>query len=119
MIHLGTLDVQFIATQNELSQMGYENEEQLIEDFLNDLEHNFPKLDQFFVIEQLPFGFTVECDTEEIASTVTEELTELCEYRVRMVDDAMNFEGGLNMDQINEAIEEIEKTLAKLKNLLV
>ena len=119
MIHLGTLDVQFIATQNELSQMGFQNEEQLIEDFLTQVEHNYPKLDQFFEIEQLPFGFTVECDTEEIAEVVNEELNELCEYRVRMMDDAMNFEGGLNMDQINEAIEEIEKTLAKLKNLLV
>jgi len=45
-------------------------------------------------------------------------LNHLIQYREAMVDEAMNFEGGLDMDQINEAIEEIEKTLAKLKNLL-
>ena len=60
----------------------------------------------------------VFCETEEIAEVVNEELNHLIQYREAMVDEAMNFEGGLDMDQINEAIEEIEKTLAKLKNLL-
>lgn len=119
MIHLNTLDVQFIATQNELSEMGYDHEDQLIEDFLDNLEHNFPKLDQFFEIDRLPFGFTVECDTEEIADTIAEELTEFVQYRSNMVSDAINFEVGRQQADIKQAIDELEKTLAKLKNLLV
>ncbi len=115
----GTATVLFEPTVTELGNIGYGDPFELEEDFRYHLENNFPGLLGFVDIDTNSRFMNVFCETEEIAEVVNEELNHLIRYREIMVDEAMNFEGGLDMDQINEAIDELEKTLAKLKNLLV
>ena len=114
----GTAIVLFEPTNIELGNIGYGDPFELEEDLRDQLESNFPGMLGFVDFDTNSRFMNVFCETEEIAEVVNEELNHLIQYREAMVDEAMNFEGGLDMDQINEAIEEIEKTLAKLKNLL-
>ena len=115
----GTATVLFEPTDIELGNMGYGDPFELEEDLRDQLESNFPGMLGFVDFDTNSRFMNVFCETEEIADVVNEELNYLIDHREIMVDQAMDFEGGLDMDQINEAIEEIEKTLAKLKNLLV
>ena len=115
----GMTTVFFQLTLAELNDLGYDNMSDMSKDVQDTVEANYPGLLNFAEFDTHSRFMAINCDTEEIAETVNEELHYFMEYREAMVNDAMNFEGGLDMDQINEAIEEVEKTLAKLKNLLV
>jgi len=115
----GLATVLFEPTDKELLHMGLDSPFDFAEELEMMLEDNFPGILRFAEIEVNSRFVNVNCDTEEIAQAVNEEVNHLIDYRMDMVDNAFNFEGGLSQEEIQEEIRKVEKELVKLRNLLV
>ena len=115
----GLATVLFEPTDKELLHMGLDSPFDFAEELEIMLEDNFPGILRFAEIEVNSRFVNVNCDTEEIAQAVNEEVNHLIDYRMDMVDNAFNFEGGLSQEEIQEEIRKVEKELVKLRNLLV
>ena len=96
-------------TQSELSTMGYRDMYHFEEDFKSMVEGNYPGLLRFAEFDTNSRFMAINCDTEEIADTIKDELKCLLEYfSLRKKED----------EEIQEQIRKIEIELVKLKNLL-
>ena len=115
----GLAIVFFEPTDKELLHMGLDSSFDFGQELEEMLEDNFPGILRFAEIEVNSRFVKVNCDTEEIANVVNEEMNHLIDYRMDMVDNAFEFEGGLSQEEIKEEIRKIEIELVKLRNLLV
>jgi len=115
----GLATVFFEPTDKELLHMGLDSSFDFGQELEEMLEDNFPGILRFAEIEVNSRFVNVNCDTEEIANVVNEEMNHLIGYRMDMVDNAFEFEGGLSQEEIKEEIRKIEIELVKLRNLLV
>ena len=115
----GLVTVFFEPTDKELLHMGLDSSFDFGQELEEMLEDNFPGILRFAEIEVNSRFVKVNCDTEEIANVVNEEMNHLIDYRMDMVDNAFEFEGGLSQEEIKEEIRKIEIELVKLRNLLV
>lgn len=115
----GLAIVFFEPTDKELLHIGLDSSFDFGQELEEMLEDNFPGILRFAEIEVNSRFVKVNCDTEEIANVVNEEMNHLIDYRMDMVDNAFEFEGGLSQEEIKEEIRKIEIELVKLRNLLV
>ena len=115
----GLATVFFEPTDKELRELGLGSTFALAEELTNMLEDNFPGILRFADFDTNSRFVNINCDTEEIAEAVNEEMNHLIDYRMDMVADALTFEGGLTQEEVKEEIRKIEIELVKLKNLLV
>ena len=115
----GLATVFFEPTDKELRELGLGSTFALAEELTNMLEDNFPGILRFADFDTNSRFVNINCDTEEIAEAVNEEMNHLIDYRMDMVADALTFEGGLSQEEVKEEIRKIEIELVKLKNLLV
>ena len=113
-----TATVSFYPSLEELNDLGYDSVYDMSDDLQMQVDDNYPGLLHFAEFDPESEGLMIYCDTEEIADTVVEELNEFIQYRSNMVSDAINFESGRQQADIKQAIDQLEKTLATLKNLL-
>jgi hypothetical protein len=114
----GLATVFFEPTDKELRELGLGSTFALAEELTNMLEDNFPGILRFADFDTNSRFVNINCDTEEIAEAVNEEMNHLIDYRMDMVADALTFEGGLTQEEVKEEIRKIEIELVKLKNLL-
>ena len=115
----GLATVFFEPTDKELRELGLGSTFALAEELTNMLEDNFPGILRFADFDTNSRFVNINCDTEEIAEAVNEEMNHLIDYRMDMVADALTFEGGLSQEEVKEEIRKIEIELVKLRNLLV
>lgn len=115
----GLATVFFEPTDKELRELGLGSTFALAEELTNMLEDNFPGILRFADFDTNSRFVNINCDTEEIAEAVNEEMNHLIDYRMDMVADALTFEGGLTQEEVKEEIRKIEIELVKLRNLLV
>ena len=115
----GLATVFFEPTDMELRELGLGSTFALAEELTNMLEDNFPGILRFADFDTNSRFVNINCDTEEIANAVNEEMNHLIDYRMDMVADALTFEGGLSQEEVKEEIRKIEIELVKLRNLLV
>lgn len=114
----GMTTVFFQLTLAELNDLGYDNMFDLSKDVQDTVDANYPGLLHFAEFDTHSRFMAINCDTEEIAETVNEELKYFMEYRSNMVSDAINFEAGHQQAEIKQKIQEVEEKLAELKKLL-
>jgi len=114
----GMTTVFFQLTLAELNDLGYDNMSDMSKDVQDTVEANYPGLLNFAEFDTHSRFMAINCDTEEIAETVNEELKYFMEYRSNMVSDAINFEAGHQQAEIKQKIQEVEEKLAELKKLL-
>ena len=114
----GMATVFFEPTLSELNDLGYDNVYDLSEDFSATVDGNYPGLLCFAEFDTNSRFIAINCDTEEIAEMINEELHYFMEYRSNMVSDAINFEAGHRDAAIKQKIQEVEEKLAELKKLL-
>ena len=115
----GLATVFFEPTDKELRELGLGSTFALAEELTNMLEDNCPGILRFADFDTNSRFVNINCDTEEIAEAVNEEMNHLIDYRMDMVADALTFEGGLTQEEVKEEIRKIEIELVKLRNLLV
>jgi hypothetical protein len=112
----GMTTVFFEPTLSELNDLGYDNVYDLSEDFNATVDDNYPGLVRFAEFDTNSRFIAINCDTEEIAETINEELNYLIEYRTTMIADAAEED---ERDEIKLRIQILQDEINELKKLLL
>jgi hypothetical protein len=112
----GMTTVFFEPTLSELNDLGYDNVYDLSEDFTATVHDNYPGLVRFAEFDTNSRFIAINCDTEEIAETINEELQYFMAYRATMIADAAEED---ERDEIKLRIQILQDEINELKKLLL
>jgi hypothetical protein len=111
--------LEYFPSPAELEILGCSDAFPISQELKEQIHTNYPGLLHFTRFTTTLEGFKVECDTEEIAKTINEELNYYIESILNAPNVADKTKPEDTLNALRSQVEVLEKELQKLKNLLM